>query len=336
MKKIIFRTDSSYNIGSGHVARCVNLANLLAAECHFICRNLKGNINNIIQENGHILHEINSGEIEIEEELSEENDVENLIHSISPDAIIIDHYGIGHKWERFFIRSYEKILVIDDINRKHISEVAILDQNYRENFQNKYAENLKRFLGPEYCILSKDFIDQSNKKSCPDKVRSIMIYFGGSDMHEQTIRVYNIIRNNFISLKINLVLSENSKSLNTFRSIDDPNLDLFININNMHEIMMKSDLFIGAAGTTSWERAKLGLPTMCITIANNQIPTGEDLHSAKVHYYIGHYNRIEDNDILSKFEYFYKHPKNLKQFFDNSLKLNTSQRLNEVIDFLNN
>ncbi len=39
----------------------------------------------------------------------------------------------------------------------------------------------------------------------------------------------------------------------------------------MAEIMSKSDLCIGAGGSTSWERCCLGLPTISFAIADNQI-----------------------------------------------------------------
>jgi UDP-2,4-diacetamido-2,4,6-trideoxy-beta-L-altropyranose hydrolase len=49
------------------------------------------------------------------------------------------------------------------------------------------------------------------------------------------------------------------------------------NVTNMAEIMSKSDLCIGAAGSTSWERCCLGLPTITLAIADNQINVLEEL-----------------------------------------------------------
>jgi UDP-2,4-diacetamido-2,4,6-trideoxy-beta-L-altropyranose hydrolase len=43
-----------------------------------------------------------------------------------------------------------------------------------------------------------------------------------------------------------------------------------VGVNNMARLMVDSDLAIGAAGSTSWERCCLGLPTIQLILAGNQ------------------------------------------------------------------
>jgi len=43
-----------------------------------------------------------------------------------------------------------------------------------------------------------------------------------------------------------------------------------IGVANMAELMASSDLAIGAAGSTTWERFSLGLPSVLLSIAENQ------------------------------------------------------------------
>ncbi len=54
--RIIFRVDASIEMGTGHVMRCLTLADALkeqSAECHFICREHLGHLNALITERGH-------------------------------------------------------------------------------------------------------------------------------------------------------------------------------------------------------------------------------------------------------------------------------------------
>ena len=45
---------------------------------------------------------------------------------------------------------------------------------------------------------------------------------------------------------------------------------MLVNLTNVAELMADSDLSIGAAGSTSWERCAVGLPTLMLTLAFNQ------------------------------------------------------------------
>ena len=53
--RIIIRVDASTDIGTGHVIRCLTLANALKKKSHdvtFICRNLKDHLITHIEQNG--------------------------------------------------------------------------------------------------------------------------------------------------------------------------------------------------------------------------------------------------------------------------------------------
>ena len=67
-------------------------------------------------------------------------------------------------------------------------------------------------------------------------------------------------------------------------------------------MILKSDLAIGACGSTTWERCCLGLPSLVITIANNQIPIAEELHNRKIIQWLGNQNRITSEIIKEAFE----------------------------------
>src|SRR5690606_21453679 len=57
--KIAFRVDASVDIGIGHLARCLTLADALrdgGSECHFLCRDLKGHRMDMVHARGHKVH----------------------------------------------------------------------------------------------------------------------------------------------------------------------------------------------------------------------------------------------------------------------------------------
>lgn len=111
--KIVFRCDASLQIGTGHVMRCLTLANALSqqgAECHFICREHTGHLINVIQQRGHQTYSlpIESGSQHQEKEDSElayadwlgstqQKDAElcrDFLQVLQPDWLIVDHYAL--------------------------------------------------------------------------------------------------------------------------------------------------------------------------------------------------------------------------------------------------
>src|SRR4030067_2476328 len=140
--KVCFRVDSSSLIGTGHVMRCLTLAEWLKkndCEIGFICRELPGNLCHLVELRGFKLQRLpHDGTIHGSENVdrkknnfhsdwlsvSWQNDADtsaNLLRSESPiDWVIVDHYAIDEKWEKIMRSHAKKVMVIDDLaDRRH-------------------------------------------------------------------------------------------------------------------------------------------------------------------------------------------------------------------------
>jgi UDP-2,4-diacetamido-2,4,6-trideoxy-beta-L-altropyranose hydrolase len=326
--KFLFRCDSSYKIGSGHLTRCLNLAKQLHGEVHFICRSLNGNINSLVNENQFTLHEIDSKDVDIEETIEEIQEVTQLFKKIQPDVIIVDHYGLGKSWERNAELFSNKILIIDDLDRRHI-KANILDQNYRNSPPKFYKESDSNlFLGPEYCLLAKQF-----RK---DNVDSIMIFFGGSDIHSQTLRMVKLINRFPLDINWEIVIGAQNKDLKKIRdiAITSPNINVHFNIDYMADLMLSSDLFFGAGGSTSWERAKVGLPSLCMSLAENQVGLAENLHEQGSCDYLGKHTEVSDKMIINKILFAVQNQVFRKRLTDKGLSLQVGSKFCTLLNFL--
>ena len=141
----IFRVDSSSQIGSGHIVRCLTLAKELKKrdyKCKFICRDHNNNlIKKIKKENFEVVTLFNSNKLRavkrnntkhsnyyswIGASLKEDvNQTIDVLKSEKVDWLVIDHYGIDYKWEKKIRPYVKKIMVIDDLaNRKQIPNLA--------------------------------------------------------------------------------------------------------------------------------------------------------------------------------------------------------------------
>ena len=299
--KIIFRTDTSLHIGSGHVMRCLTLAEALresGAEVQFVCREHSGNLNEMIRKKGFIVHELlgpdnfeSSGVPERNSGndygrwlgTSQEQDAQETvkkIHGEQTDWLIVDHYALGHIWERRLRPHARKIMVIDDLaNRQHDCDL-LLDQNYFIDGETRYEglvqPSCTKLLGPKYALLRPEFAE-ARKHLNPrnGKVQRVFVFFGGTDSDNVTGKALEALSfPEFCYLEIDVVIgSHNPHRAEIEQQVKmRPNTSLHVQIANMAELMAQADLAIGAGGATTWERLCLGLPSLVVTIAKNQTP----------------------------------------------------------------
>ncbi len=358
---ILVRVDSGYKIGIGHVMRCLNLCKFLNKydNINFICRNHDGNIISKILESFHTIilplkinttldHNTWLGTIW-------ENDCNDIIKLINDNIwnvnlLIIDHYSIDYKWE-IKIRPYiNKILVIDDIsNREHNCDY-LLDQNlYFENpYVNLVPKDCKIFLGLQYVILNENFkkiksINNKlithtliNDKLINDELKiRINISFWGSDIHNITEKIIdNIIKNknkikNFNDIIFDIIVGASNKNYDNIKNKQLINFNIYYSVDNMAELLNKTDLCIGATGSSIYERLYLKIPTIAITVADNQINIAKNLDKIDIIKYIGHYNNINYDSLI-----YYINNYNEIIVEDQIINLEFDNMINELVKIL--
>jgi UDP-2,4-diacetamido-2,4,6-trideoxy-beta-L-altropyranose hydrolase len=300
--KIIFRTDASTDIGSGHVMRCLTLADRLrksGVEISFICRDHRNNLSEFIMDSGYEvfllplkkdkkIFAVQRPEIEnmYEKWLGESweidaNQTNELVKLIQPDWLIIDHYGIDESWELRLKSSCKRIMVIDDILNRHHSCDLLLDQTFdrmSDDYSTLTPEHCIKLTGSEYALLRPEFAElrDSSIRSRENYVlKHILIFMGGVDKYNVTDKTLEILK--LCSLpedcRITVVMGTQSPWINQVKlnSLTMPwKTEVRTNVSEMARLMAESDLAIGAAGSASWERCCLGLPTLMVVVADNQ------------------------------------------------------------------
>lgn len=323
MKRIIIRADASVNIGSGHIMRCLTLADEFVRnqfEVVFICREEPGNLIEYLSKKRNFPVEtipytepipcgnLTSGsrkfssEFQIEDAESVIGIIRNLESEV--DLVLVDHYALDHLWESKLRPAVGNIMVIDDLaNRKHDCDL-LLDQNISEHPEEyrslipKYATML---LGPRYSLLRDQFRElRENVKQDVPKPETILVFFGGADRTNQTEKALRAITELAdTSLTTNAIIGENNQNRQTLAQLvtDSPNVYLYVQVDNMAKFMLNADLSIGACGTAIWERCCLGLPSIVLTTAENQKKVAQTLAKGDYIEYLGNHEEVSLSDI---------------------------------------
>ena len=300
--RILIRADASPTIGSGHIARCLTLARVLrkqGSHVAFACRQLPGHRLGALSAEGFetfALPEFYPGEDPqqaIESMLPWQADIDALDLLLEDHAqfdwIIADHYGLDHHWQTASRRWAPRIAAVDDLATRRYSVDLLLNQNLSglsENYTPLLPEGCRTLLGPRYAMLREEF-------DCPaieikPEARRVLVNFGGFDAAMQTHHAMLALVD-FPELDVDFVAGVDNPAWTQMQALAQtrPNWRLHSFVSDFHQRMTEADLFIGAGGGTSWERAALGLPTICIAVSNNQQVNGEVMAAAGAHVFMG-------------------------------------------------
>lgn len=314
---ILFRLDASSSIGAGHFERCLTIARTIkstfdTAKVVFVCHELAPVFIKKLEYAAieyipfrHVFQ-------------SEEHDAEQLLSIIKHhfyDYIFIDHYQLQTKWESL-LRPYCRMLIaLDDLTtRQHAKIDYLIDQTYgrtTEQYRCSLPENCKALLGSKYAILREEF-QQTRKKAVIKResyksVKQVVISLGAMNTGEYTLPLLSYLlqyrTENQLSFNILILLSNSAKGLTDIKTYIAPYhfIKLQLDSTNIAEEYLQADIAIGACGTSTWERCSLGLPTIAVTLASNQLTIAKQLHEAGAHYYLGEAHSVKISDFKDAF-----------------------------------
>lgn len=319
----IIRVDSSGTIGTGHMIRCLSLAKVLARNNYkitFIC-----NDNNFIETvkehyNIYILPQTTY----LDWKTDSKQCIEIMKKSTTDiDVLIVDHYSLNYKWETV-MKEYTRILLtIDDLERRHTCDI-LLDQNIYSYIPYTTSIYNKLLVGTKYVILN-DKYSTIERKLHNGIINRIHICFGGSDMNNQTGKVIDcLLDSNITNIMYDVVIGRSNPNLEVIKEQvkDNNNFNVYYDIDNMQELLLQADICIGATGTSAYERCYIGLSTIVITIADNQLGIAKALEERGVAKHIGHIE-WRSEDLISAIKYNINNP---------NVVIEASERCKRVVD----
>lgn len=218
-----------------------------------------------------------------------------ILADLKPDWLITDHYALDARWEQRMQPYCRRRMVIDDLaDRMHDCDL-VLDQNLGrspQHYQTLVPAKCEVLTGPRYALLRPEFAalrDYSLARRRVPQLRRLLVTMGGVDKDNVTDAILKALTKCSLpaSCRITVVMGQHAPWLNKVREqtqLQPWATDVLVNVTDMARLMAESDLAIGAAGSTSWERCCLGLPTILVVLAANQEAIAgalEDVRAAK-------------------------------------------------------
>ena len=354
----LIRADANATIGIGHVMRCLALAEwakdrgLTAVLCtkfpHSFLQQKLENLGGeylLIPESDKPSSKAYAHSAWLKG--NEFEDAEQTISAVKkldlepPLFIVLDHYALAAPWESILSNLTKNIVVIDDLSdRKHDCNI-IVDQTFgkkQESYKDLVVDDCKRLIGEKFILLRKEFSSFATNR-IKAKTPRLLIALGGSDPHNHSLTLAKWIRDSYLAnrLRISILTTSINPNLHALNQYCDDSIELLIDVDHVASALETFDLCIGAAGSSSWERSALQLPTLTVVLASNQKDIASHLHKVGATINLGEFNALTPSTLTESILSVLDHPEKRDNLAERAQKVCDGLGCNRVLDeILNN
>jgi UDP-2,4-diacetamido-2,4,6-trideoxy-beta-L-altropyranose hydrolase len=305
IQPLIIRADASTRVGTGHVMRCLSLAQgwqRTGGEVQFVCAEITPSLEARLNSEGftvlrlsatpgsledakqtlQICMKLETGNLKLETQQSE-TQLSGFSHQ--PSWVVCDGYQFDAAYQRAIKDAGLRLLLFDDYGHAtHYYADLVLNQNLsaRAEWYADRAPYTRLLLGTKYVLFRQQFLAYRDwQREIPAVARKVLVTLGGADPDNVTGKVIEALRSLDVEAKI--VIGGSNPHLAELRSQVpvltppffpvsgfSPQISLVVDTPEMPSLMAWADVAIAAGGTTSWELAFMGLPNLVLVLAENQ------------------------------------------------------------------
>lgn len=340
--EVIVRADASQRIGYGHIGRCLALADVLARRGRpstFVMRHWSEWTADRIEAAGHqvvVLEKTDAGGeneapwLDVSWRVDARQTIE-AVGQIDVAAVVVDQYGLDHRWERFVGNQLDvPVVVIDGTGTRRHHCQLLVDPTYRgESGQTRWEKlvpsHTRVLAGPRFALLRPEFtlaLDRRTRRT--GDVDKILIAFGGSDEAGATEVALEVVGQlDSYGLEITVVAGAAKPGVEPLRRrcAAMENVQFHHDTDEMARLMADADLAVGGAGTMMWERAFLGLPAVVVAIASHQIEIGRQAAEAGAVDYVGAVDEISLQQLRRHIENLVENPDQVRRLSEHGRAL---------------
>lgn len=300
---LIIRADGGIRIGTGHVMRCLALAQQWKRRGG---RVIFAQVETVLALTTR-LHEEGMETVALAAAAGSADDARETIalaKNFAATWIVADGYVFGAAWQKQIKDAGVRLLVVDDYGHaEHYHADIILNQNAGADAA-LYAHRdpaTRLLLGTRYALLRREFLaSRSVARVTPERARKILVTLGGSDPDNVTARVVAALAP-LADIEAVVVAGGGNPNLPAIRQAVEaagPAIHLAVNVNNMPELMAWADVAVSAAGSTCWELAFMGLPAALIVLAENQTKIAAKLANDGIAIDLGWHTKLSVEKIM--------------------------------------
>jgi len=268
--RILFLADAGAKAGGGHVMRCLTLAEALmrrGAECAFVATPAAVAV----------LEAFGAAGIETIPLAGEASAAELAAAGVAvgrrDTAIVADHYGFGPADEAALAATGARLLIIDDLRRRHAGGI-VLDPGLGRTAADYPGR--EALLGPAYALVRPAFAaaraNALQRRAADGPAARVLVSLGLGDAGAITSRVVRALIPAVGEMTLDVAMGDGAPSRGELEALarGDPRIVIHIDARDMAALTATADFAVGAGGASVWERCVVGLPSLTVVLADNQ------------------------------------------------------------------
>jgi spore coat polysaccharide biosynthesis predicted glycosyltransferase SpsG/RimJ/RimL family protein N-acetyltransferase len=222
--------------------------------------------------------------------------------------VAIDGYHFGSEYQLAIKRAGFQLLAFDDHGHaEYYWADIVLNQNLSANehlYQRRHPDT-RLLLGTRYALLRQEFLKWENQQRVfSETANKLLVTLGGGDSENFTLKVIKALKlSTQDDLEAIVITGTNNPYEQQIRQVAHESffpIQVIRNVANMPELMAWADIAISAAGSTSWELAFMGVPTIFLATADNHIPIAKKLETRGAGINLGEANHVSINQIAEQ------------------------------------
>jgi UDP-2,4-diacetamido-2,4,6-trideoxy-beta-L-altropyranose hydrolase len=279
-KRLLVRADGNRAIGTGHVMRCLALAQAWQDAGGSVTFAMRGPDPNLWQR-------LEQEKVEVAE-IRGDDDAANTTETAKKSGaawVVVDGYGFGPEYQRRVQDAGFPVLFVDDYGHGgEYSAELVLNQNISAdaNWYSKRSDKTRLLLGTDYSLLRREFRARGSLRSMfPETARNVLITLGGADAENVSALALSALAHlGLQEIAVRIAVGPANPHAEELRA-SAGRLGLPVELVNassqMPELMEWADVAVSATGGTSWELLYMQVPFVGISVADNQRPTARRL-----------------------------------------------------------
>jgi UDP-2,4-diacetamido-2,4,6-trideoxy-beta-L-altropyranose hydrolase len=281
---LLIRADASPRMGTGHVLRCLALAQAWQDEgchAHFALAGAPPGVAERLASEGATVHRLGADA----GSAVDAHEVGRLARELGAAWVVLDGYHFAADYQRALKEAGLRLLAVDDFGSAAGGPAdVLLNQNLYadEALYRGRARDALLLLGPRYALLRREFLQRrGRRRDVPAVARKVLVTLGGSDPENVTPRAVTALRGLGLEAEVLVGMANPHRAEVEAAARGSDTIRVRFNA-NVPDLMAWADFAFAAAGSTCWELAFMGLPGLLIVQAENQAPVAASCHSAGI------------------------------------------------------
>jgi len=317
--RLLIRADASIEIGTGHVMRCLALAQAAQEKGFSVLFVSHASLPSALQAR---LGEEGMKVILLPVPIGSGADASDTLKTATDwqaNWLILDGYKFDADYQQYFGNQTLSVLLLDDYGHADFYSVDfILNQNIsaQTDWYQRRSPQTQLLLGTNYSLLRREF---RQWKYQPDQqspsVPTVLVTLGGADPDNLTGTVLQALQKVETPLRVHVVLGGSNPHYDKISKLVAGSLHeicLLRDVKSMPTLMAEADISISAGGSTCWELAFMGVPGIVLVLADNQRAIAEGLHEYGAFINLGWHEVINEEAIAQALTHLIIHPEKRK------------------------